>query len=191
MRDGIYPEEWRELKTWVQGISGHKWVDVANIATHIKKQSINSVSTTIHGDMHSQNVLIDEREECWPIDFAWCRGEASPVLDFTMLECSLKFLAIPQRSDLHSIIKVEQQLCSEAFPSIKIGSIPYSKEIINVIEGILAVRKFALENIGINFVDYRKALFLMTYVHSTHPLLNLPYVLSSLQILGTIEEKEI
>jgi len=142
----------------------------------------------VHGDLHSQNVLIDERYECWPIDFAWCREEASPVLDFTMLESSLKFLAFPQRSALRSLIIIEHALAREPFPNIKIGAVPYNTEIGNVLRAVIAIRKFALDEMKIDFIDYRKSLCMMTYVHSTHPLLNRPFVLASLQILCALEK---
>lgn len=181
--DRVYPPRWIELQQWVEAISGCAWKDVDGIITGLRDEEVTSRVTTVHGDLHSQNVLVDEREECWPIDFAWCRADASPVLDYTMLECSLKFLAIPQRCDLHTLIRVEGQLCSEAYPAINVGMVPYCVEIENVLRAIFAVRHFATEDMAINFADYRKALCLMTYAHSTHPMLNLPYILASLQIL--------
>jgi len=184
-----FPTGWAELKDWVRADTGLSNADVPTIIDEVKRRRISSATTIVHGDLHTQNVLIDEREECWPIDFAWCRDASSPVLDFTMLECSLKFLAFHQRSDLRSLIRVDHALARDVFPTIGVGSVPYNTEISNVLRAIVAVRRFAMDEMNIDFVDYRRALCLMTYVHSTHPLLNRPFVLASLQIHCAVQEE--
>jgi len=180
----IYPADWAALQEWVESSTDCPWRDASVLLSKLKRSTIESCTTTVHGDLHSQNVLIDERGECWPIDFAWCRENTSPLLDFTMLECSLKFLAVPHRSDLRSLIGIEFALASAPFPEIELDLVPYRQQISNVMRAVIAVRRFAIERMGLRFEDYRRALCLMTYVHSTHPKLNLPYVLASLQILG-------
>ena len=180
------PAEWAELKTWVRRATGLKWTDVNAVADKLKHCEITSRNTIVHGDLHSQNVLVDERGEVWPIDFAWCHNDASPLLDFSMLECSLKFLALPLRSDLRTLIKLEHRLLLELLPEISVGSVPYRTEIMNVLNAVFAVRE-AVRGMGFTFSDYRKTLALMTYVHSTHPLLNRPLVLASLQMSCALE----
>ena len=179
----IYPQDWVDLQTWVTKITGQGWGDIDSAIASVKSKSITTPTTIVHGDLHSQNVLVDERDECWPIDFAWCHDNTSPVLDFTMLECSLKFLAIPQRSDLRVLIGIEDRLAREPYPTIAIGEVPYSKEISSILKAIISVRRLAIEDMGISFDDYMASLCIMTYVHSTHPMLNLPFVLASLQLL--------
>jgi len=186
----IYPDNWDDLKIWVEKISNIKWTNVQELIHHISPREIKSISSIIHGDLHSQNILIDESGECWPIDFAWCNDDSSPVVDAVMLECSLKFMAIPQRSDLRSMIEIENLLSLEAYPDIKIISMPYCTEISKAIEGVLEVRRIAIEEMKISFSDYRLALFAMTYTLSTRPQLNRPFALASLQILSGVIENE-
>lgn len=184
-----FPLDWGELKSWVQDLTGLRWKAVSETIKYLKGSEVTSRSCIVHGDLHSQNILIDEKGECWPIDFGWCHDKSSPILDFTMLECSLKFLAIHQRSDLRSVIEIEHALAREPFPKLKLLEIPYRIEIANVLRSISAVREFSMNSMKIKFEDYRKALCLMTYVHSTHPQLNRPLILASLQILSALERK--
>ena len=182
-----YPEGWGELKNWVQNISDLAWSPEGPILDHLKISEILSPTTIVHGDLHSQNVLVDDRQEAWPIDFAWCRNLASPILDFTMLECSLKFLGIPQRSDLQTLIRVDSKLLMEYQPQVTIGNVPYHAEISNVVRAVMEIRRYAEEDMGISWPDYRKALSLMTYAHSSHRKLNRPFVLASLQMAFALE----
>jgi hypothetical protein len=179
----VYPLNWDSLKSIVEQLTGSEWNNPKTIITKLKRAKVESRSAIVHGDLHSQNILVDQHGEPWPIDFAWCREKSTPLLDFTMLECSLKFLGIPQRADLHDLITLDSYLVKEAIPEPHIGRIPYADLIGNVMKSILAVRRIAIEDHKITFSDYLKALCLMTYCHSTHPKLNRPLVLASLQML--------
>lgn len=180
---GRYPDQWEALQDWVEEASGHPWHDTDAIIEALGQDTIVSPMTTIHGDLHSQNVLVECRQgECWPIDFAWCREQASPALDCVMLECSIKFLSIPNRSNLRALVDLEQVLLREPYPAFTLGPVPYRPEIHNAWKAVLAVRRYALEAVQVSFQDYRKCLCYMTYTLSNHPGLNLPYVLSSLQM---------
>jgi len=182
-----FPADWSELKEWVRQLTGHAWCDVPQVMKSLAEHELTFKPAIIHGDLHSQNVLVDEKEECWPIDFYWCNADSTPLMDFAMLECSLKFLAIHHRSDLRSIIEVENILAREPIPTITLQNLPYRSEIGNALRSVIAVRKHALDTLAYRFDDYRKVLSLMTYVHSTHPLLNRPFVLASLQILSALQ----
>jgi Ternary complex associated domain 9 len=181
----LYPEEWLDLQSWVEAETGCSWGDVAGLLRSILAHTISSPQTIVHGDLHSMNILVDEHEEVWPIDFGWCRDNSSPILDLVMLECSLKFIAMPRRSALRALLRIEVALEAEPFPNLEIGKVPYASEIRNVLSSVFAVRRFAIEKMEFSFDDYRKALFIMTYAHRTHPSLNQPFVLGSLQIISS------
>ncbi len=181
--ENVYPSDWEDLKLWTSEISGREWKDSQYRLDRVLSSTIQSPLSIVHGDLHSQNVLIDERGECWPIDFAWCHDASSPLIDIAMLECSLKFLAIPQRSDLRTMIAIEARLCEQPTPSVNMKTTPYRKEIGNVLSALASVRAFAFETLALSFADYLKVLSVMTYCHASHPKLNRPYVLASLQIL--------
>ena len=184
----VYPDEWSELQEWVKDVTGLYLYDIESIVKKIATLSINSVRSIIHGDLHAQNILVDRMNVGWPIDFAWCRDELSPVIDLVMLECSLKFLAMPWSASLRSLLQIEANLCQEPLPNVSIGKIPHSDKIRNILFALQAVRGFAFNKLHLSFVDYRRALTIMTYSLSTHNGLNRPYVLGSLQILTALEE---
>jgi hypothetical protein len=181
-----FPPAWSDLYEWVEDATGCAWgarEDALSAARHF---SFRSRRTIVHGDLHSQNLLIDTTTgECWPIDFAWTRDNSSPVVDLVMLECSLKFLALPMRSDLRSLLPLEFLLSREPLPDMVVTRIPYSDEINNVMRAVRSVREFALHGCELSFEAYRSCLLVMTYLLATHPGLNIPYLLSSLQILST------
>jgi hypothetical protein len=183
-----YPAHWTDLQGWVQEETGLAWGDIPATIESLSADTISSPTTIVHGDLHSMNILVDENQNVWPIDFAWSRDNWTPLVDFTMLECSLKFVSIPRRADLRSLIHIERALVTDAFPAINAGRVPYSVEIENVLRAIIANRRFALETMGITFETYQRALCMMTFTHSTHPSLNMPYVLASLQMLSAIQE---
>ena len=182
-RKFTYPSTWTEIQRWAKAASHVEWDGAVETVRSLRGHSIRTRETIIHGDLHSQNVLIDDHSECWPIDFAWCREGGSAIVDLTMLECSLKFLSIPQRSDLRSLLRIENRLCRDMFPALSLGAVPYRREIENVLRAVAAIRRVATEDMGFSVGDYMRALCLLTYTLSTHPKLNRPYVLGSLQML--------
>ncbi|HEX3923260.1 MAG TPA: phosphotransferase [Streptosporangiaceae bacterium] len=182
--NSVLPEGWQDLTTWVRQIAGCGWEQTADVTVDVLAGTVATPVCIIHGDLHSQNVLVDPvSHECWPIDFAWCR-ESSPLLDLAMLECSLKFLAFPRRSDLRALLEIEARLASEPFPSLISSNIPYFPEISRIFSAILVLRSYVLDNLRIPFTELRKMLLVMTYSLSRHELLNLPLVIGSLQILA-------
>lgn len=180
-----FPPPWSDLHEWVHGATGCTWSLTPERLEELRNELVNSPKTIVHGDLHSQNVLVDQAtNECWPIDFFWTRDDSSPVVDLTMLECSLKFLAIPMRSDLRSLLPVELALTREPMPDTEVRQIPYSDEINRVVRAVSSIRQFAIEDVGLDFTQYQICLLMMTYLLATHPGLNTPYLLSSLQILS-------
>ena len=147
--------------------------------------TVESPVSIIHGDLHTQNVLVDPNSrECWPIDFAWCREESSPLIDLAMLECSLKFLAIPMRSDLRTLLAIEMRLAEEPEPELGSLSTPYSAEINRIIRAVTILRNYVLSRLQVPFSEFRKLLLMMTYSLSILEGLNRPFVIGSLQLLA-------
>ena len=181
------PSDWVDLTQWVEEVSGHAWISDEAV-DQLLDSRITTGNGIIHGDLHSQNVLVDETSlECWPIDFGWCMDGRSPLVDLAMLECSFKFLAIPMRSDLRNLIEIEQTMSIDFLPPFNVPRVPYNTEINRCYSAIRSVREFALSaTIGASPEDYMKALFAMTYSLALHDGLNRPFLLASLQILANI-----
>jgi Ternary complex associated domain 9 len=180
----VLPDGWEELTNWTRQIGGFQWQDVGSVVERVVSGTISSPVCIIHGDLHTQNVLVDPMsQECWPIDFAWTR-ESSPLIDLAMLECSLKFLAIPERSDLRTLLEIEMRLASEPAPVLGALNTPYFTEVSRIVRAVGLLRTYALEKFGVTFSEFRKLLLAMTYSLSANERLNRPYVIGSLQLLA-------
>lgn len=179
----IFPENWSDLRRWVEGVSGIRWNEPLERVASLGAEIVAVPLSISHGDLHSQNILVDaSSRECWPIDFAWCRDDSSLVVDLVMLECSLKYLAFPMRAELREILGIDWQLMN-SYREVRVSrNMPYGNEVRNALEGVFEIRRFA-EELNISFEDYRRCLCLMTFAHSTHPGLNRPLVLGATQML--------
>jgi hypothetical protein len=182
---GGFPPPWDDLFDWVRCDTNCGWEHVEPAMEQAKATVATLPKTIVHGDLHTQNVLVDERAECWPIDFGWTRRGSCPLVDLTMLECSLKFLALPMRTELRSLLPIESAMARfEGAPSA--GRTPYGEEADRVFRTVEAVRRFGLDDLAIPEAVYRQGLLLMTFALASHGGLNTPYVIASLQILGSV-----
>lgn len=180
--DEDFPPQWDDLFDWVASLSGCTWARAPMAVAYAKARVESLPRCVVHGDLHTQNVLVDERGNCWPIDFAWTRDGQSLILDLVMLECSLKFLAVPVQADLRDLLACEDALTRYLPPAVS-DRIPYAREIRRIVSCIQVVRDFGFAH-GISEESYRLGLMLMTLAMSTHPGLNTPFVVSSLQLLA-------
>lgn len=181
LNDG-FPPPWEQLFDFIATSYGCSWDNVAAAIDLSLEYSESLPATVIHGDLHTQNVLVDDLGNCWPIDFAWTRRDSSVLLDLVMLECSLKFLALPARGDLHHLLGIEHSLAAFQTPTPS-SHVPYASEINRVVRCVETVREYGLDR-GISEHCYLMGLILMTLAMTTHPGLNTPYVISSLQIMS-------
>lgn len=182
-----FPPPWDELLAWVEADTGCSWRSVEPAIAAARDRTAVLPVTTVHGDLHTQNVIVDDMNECWPIDFAWTTDGSNAMVDLAMLECSLKFLALPMRSELRALLSTEMSMCRFEAPALP-GGIPYSYEAERVFETVVEVRRIALEVMEITPADYAAGLLLMTYSLASHPGLNTPYVLASLQMLAECQQ---
>lgn len=182
----LCPPGWEAFPTWsAQRRVASTAPELFEMQKELRAQTITTPVGTAHGDLHAQNVLVeDHNNECWPIDFAWTSDQVSLVVDLVMLECSLKFLTIPMRSELGTLEQVELKLQTDPLAVPSVPSMPYSVEIGRVMQAVNAVRLFAVNDLNISVYDYQRALFMLTFALSAHVGLNRPYVLISLRTLG-------
>ena len=50
----------------------------------------------VHGDLHANNVIIDAEDDVHLIDFAWAAKNKHVLVDYVLMENSLRFLLFPQ-----------------------------------------------------------------------------------------------
>ena len=78
----------------------------------------------VHGDLHPDNVVIDRKEMPHLIDFAWARGRRDVLVDFTLMENSIRFMAFPRPINLADQLMVDRALVYERgfdrIPSLKL-----------------------------------------------------------------------
>ncbi len=67
----------------------------------------------VHGDLHPDNVVIDRTRVPHLIDFAWGRGRRDVLVDFALLENSIRFMAFPRPMNLADQLRVDRALLYE------------------------------------------------------------------------------
>lgn len=178
-----FPPPWDDLLTYVEETTGASWTRVEPAIRSALSKEVTLPVTIVHGDLHTQNIVVDDSGECWPIDFGWTTDHSSPLVDLTMLECSLKFLALPMRADVRTLARHELALACLGNPPPP-GLTPYREEVERVFQTVAAVRDYAFATLHIPADDYLSGLLLMTFSLTTHAGLNTPYVFLALQLLA-------
>jgi Ternary complex associated domain 9 len=75
-----------------------------------------TVARAVHGDLHPNNVLIDQDGFPHLIDFAWGHCDGHVLKDFVLLECSLRFLMFPSHPELSTQLEMDIALLEEDGP---------------------------------------------------------------------------
>lgn len=137
----------------------------------------------VHGDLHTQNVLVDESEAAFLIDFAWAERKWRAV-DFLMMECSLKFVCAPFDAEVDDLCELEALLDAEVTSddlALWAENTPFGREIAPAAAGVAVVRRLALDSGAVaDFTQYRRGLAILTSALATRPGLNRLYLLYSL-----------
>jgi hypothetical protein len=66
--------------------------------------------STVHGDLHPSNVVIDGNGVPRLIDFSWCRNQAHILQDFLVMECSIRFLMSPRGINPQAQLLIDQEM---------------------------------------------------------------------------------
>ncbi|OLB92573.1 MAG: hypothetical protein AUH25_00170 [Thaumarchaeota archaeon 13_1_40CM_38_12] len=142
---------------------------------------------TVHGDLHTQNVLRDNNGRLQLIDYAWASREKWKAVDFLMMECSLKFAVTPSNARLADLILLDASLDkSYGTPSKKyykqLENLLYGHELAKVARAVHIVREEAIKRKAVNdIMQYKKGLILLTAgLANVRQVLNRVYLFHSL-----------
>jgi hypothetical protein len=158
--------------------------DLDNIAAFVDAVAMEQATFTtgpVHGDLHAQNVLVDDTGALYLIDFGWC-AERWRAVDFLMMECSLKFLVTPRYADIDDLLEIDQVVTNDGgwlTPPF------YGTELRKIAECVRLIRRLALELGAVeDSSHYLKGLTLLTAGLTSMPYrINHIYMLHSLGAL--------
>jgi hypothetical protein len=139
-----------------------------------------------HGDLHTDNFFIDDDKKIYLIDFGHTNMRHS-ILDYTSLECSIKFKHFPFYLESEELINIERELLSENTFNLSYNFTQTKRrEILDLLDLINSIRQCSLKDLaaGSNNFEYYISLFVMTIRQIRYPNMNQLYAYHSAKILG-------
>ncbi|RYJ40944.1 Response regulator receiver protein [Flavobacterium anhuiense] len=142
--------------------------------------------TVCHGDLHTDNFFIDDEQNVYLIDFGFTNRRHS-ILDYTSLECSLKFKHFPFYLESRELIEIESELLLERtferthqFVSTK------RTDVVEYLNMISTIRNNSIKDLynKAETIEYYISLYLMTIRQIRYPNMNQLYACHSAKILG-------
>jgi serine/threonine protein kinase len=149
----------------------------------------------IHGDLHAQNVNIDQSGRMYLIDFG-LTSYSWRTLDFLVMECALKFAASPPNALLDDLLLIdefaEKQWNSDGLVDCRpLEQCLHGSELSVIAAAVCSVRHCARQ-LGVvrNVDDYMLGLYSLTAgMASIRQLINRTYVFHSLGYLALLLEE--
>jgi hypothetical protein len=72
--------------------------------------------SAVHGDLHPRNVIVGDIQRAALIDFGWTQRSFHTMVDFVLMETSLKFFYLPWSLRRRELIAAESALSTEFMP---------------------------------------------------------------------------
>lgn len=123
----------------------------------------------VHGDFHPDNVILDDNNSPRLIDFAWAEPWCDALVDFVLMETSIRFRDFPRSSNLAEQLAVDNTLLDED-GGAKIERLSFSDETnraaaLRLGQAVTAIRRRAksLLNADFNMERYLLAQFILLY----------------------------
>ncbi|KAA1375945.1 phosphotransferase [Aeromicrobium fastidiosum] len=142
----------------------------------------------VHGDLHTQNVLLDEAGKTFLIDFGWT-AERWRAVDFLMMECSLKFLVAPRSARMTDLLAMDDLISGHEFGEpADVGRIQkwaderlFGRLMSRVVGAVIETRRHAIASGAVGDGEtYTKGLALLgAGLSSMPPKINASLVLAS------------
>jgi len=148
----------------------------------------------VHGDLHAQNVNIDERLKLYLIDFS-STAYTWRAVDFLVMECALKFAATPPHAILDDLILMDNVVeggnwgDQDGIDLEPLGQCLYGDDLQKIAAAVCVVRRCALSLGAVRRAeDYRSGLIFITAgMAGIGSLLNRPFIFHSLANLLMIQ----
>jgi hypothetical protein len=102
------------VEALVQSCGSSSVTDLAEAIESLANQRLPIRFGIVHGDLHTQNVLLDTQRNMHLIDFGWT-AERWRAIDFLMLESSLKFLVAPRSARMTDLLQMERFVAEHPF----------------------------------------------------------------------------
>ena len=163
-----------------RGFPGLSAIEVAIGALNSTRESL--PLGLVHGDLHAQNVLVSG-DRLQLIDFAWARY-GWKALDFLMLECSLKFLVIPDECRIEDLVDLEMLIENHGGGGsgwMELQDRPYARYLCTFAAALTAIRIQAIKWKAVaDFEQYRRGLIVLMSCLGGYPGLNRNFLSHSL-----------
>ncbi|MEO6503895.1 MAG: phosphotransferase [Jatrophihabitantaceae bacterium] len=175
-------------ETLVQSAGGLSITELATAIEAIADEEANLRYGVVHGDLHTQNVLLDGRGKVYLIDFGWT-AERWRAIDFLMMESSLKYLVAPRSAHITDLLEMDQVIDGHSWgaqPDVDAidrwsAKRMFGKTLALVTSAVVETRRHAaLSGAVLSAEQYRKGLALLgAGLTSMPPKINLALVLAS------------
>jgi len=151
----------------------------------ISDYEIKYIETVRHGDLHTDNFFVDDEENIYLIDFGFTKKRHA-ILDYTSLECSLKFKHFPFYLESEELKEIEKELLLEKTFDLSCNfSSTKRKEILDFLSMINTIRHNSIKDLSEdNKLEYYISLYFMTIRQLRYPNMNQLYAYYSTKILG-------
>ena len=147
----------------------------------------------IHGDLHATNVVLDSNGMPHLIDFAWAEKQGVIFKDYTLMECSLRYMVFPTHRDPRIHLEIDKAcLCVEGLEQLRLDnsffpniSVDYQRLITLLIVVRHHAKQVSAKMANNWFESYLKNLFVMHYRLHEYP----DYGLLSARALGLLASR--
>ncbi|MDZ7690686.1 MAG: phosphotransferase [Balneolaceae bacterium] len=165
-------------------------LEVVDIFKKAKKIKLEGNTQICHGDLHTENFFIDENENAYLIDFGDV-GRHHNIIDYAMLETSIKLNHTPNYIPNDKLYKLEKELLNDnTFNSNYSFKSTQRQDLVNVYSLITTIRELAADKIN-NPNEYFYSLFMLTFRQIRYDDLNQLYAIEISEQIGRKLLKEL
>ncbi len=147
----------------------------------------------VHGDLHASNVVMDHKNSPHLIDFRWSASERHVLIDYVLMENSLRFMLFPRHLPDSDQLRFDLLLLDEDGASraskIKCRSKETTLRFQKLAAMVAIIRKYAANYFCRGFDDYLAAQFLVLFSLLAYDTYNFHTSLRALALIAERLEK--